>query len=76
MTLKQATEIVQQYQYWRLGKIDEILYTPSAITEALDMLIDNSKIPVTHSVERIMILFAYCCLYTLIISGLILIITL
>jgi hypothetical protein len=43
MTLKQATEMVQQFQDWRLGKIDEILYTPSAITEALDILIENSR---------------------------------
>jgi|LakMenEpi03Aug12_release.lakeMendotaPanAssembly.Ray.scaffolds.fasta_scaffold6459223_2 hypothetical protein len=43
MTLKQATEIIQHYQEWRLGKIDEIEYTPKAITEALNILIEHAK---------------------------------
>jgi len=43
MTLKQAAEIIQHYQDWRLGKIDEIEYTPKAITEALNILIEHAK---------------------------------
>jgi len=43
MTLKQAREIAQHYQDWRLGKIDEIEYTPKAITESLNILIEHAK---------------------------------
>lgn len=40
MKRKEALEILEQYQKWRLGKCDETLYVPKQITEALNFAID------------------------------------
>lgn len=37
MKLKEAIEILSYHQKWRLGKVDEMKYSPKQLTEALDI---------------------------------------
>jgi len=39
MKLKEAIEILTYHQKWRLGKVDEMKYTPKELTEAIDVAI-------------------------------------
>lgn len=39
MTLSEAISILETYQLWRLGKIEEYPITPKQLTEALDIAI-------------------------------------
>lgn len=43
MNLKEAIEILDYHQSWRLGKIDEMKYDSKQITEALDVVLDEVK---------------------------------
>lgn len=43
MNLKQAIEILDYHQSWRLGKTDEMIYEPKKITQALDIILDEVK---------------------------------
>ena len=43
MDLKTAIEIVDFHQEWRVGKHEEMIYTPKEITEALDIVIKEVK---------------------------------
>lgn len=43
MNLKQAIEILDYHQSWRLGKIDEIKFSSRQITEALDVVLSEVK---------------------------------
>ena len=43
MNLKEAIEILDYHQSWRLGKIDEIKFSSRQITEALDVVLDEVK---------------------------------
>ena len=43
MNLKEAIEILDYHQYWRLGKIDEMIYEPKKITQALDIVLFEVK---------------------------------
>jgi len=52
MTLKQAIEILDYHQEWRLGKRDDMIHEPKALTEALDMVLaEVKKIPCDHPKE-------------------------
>ena len=46
MKLEKAIEIIEHYQLWRTGKIDNTEHCPKELTEALDLIIDvsNAKI--------------------------------
>ncbi len=39
MKLNEAIEILEYHQRWRLGKIDEMKYTPKQLTKALDVVL-------------------------------------
>lgn len=39
MTLPEAVNILEAYQLWRLGKIEEYPITPKQLTEAIDIAI-------------------------------------
>ena len=43
MNLKEAIEILDYNQSWRLGKVDEIKFSSRQITEALDVVLDEVK---------------------------------
>ena len=43
MNLKQAIEILDYHQKWRMGKVDEMIYEPKTITKALDVVLDKVK---------------------------------
>jgi hypothetical protein len=43
MSKEKALEILEYHQQWRLGKFDEMKYTPRQLTEALDVLIEFVK---------------------------------
>lgn len=43
MKLHLAVTIIKHYQEWRQGKIDEMVYTPRAITEALNVVIKAAE---------------------------------
>ena len=43
MTIKEAIKILCYYQSWRLGKIDEMIYEPNKITQALDIVLFEVK---------------------------------
>ena len=43
MNLKQAIEILDYHQKWRLGKVDEMNYDAKTITKALDIVLDEVK---------------------------------
>lgn len=45
MTLTQAIEILTYHQEWRLGKVDEMPYSPRQLTEAIDTVLDYFKHP-------------------------------
>ena len=44
MNLKQAIEILDYHQKWRMGKVDEIKFSSRQITEALDVVLMEVKI--------------------------------
>jgi hypothetical protein len=46
MELEKAIKITEHYQLWRLGKIDDIDYSPKELTKAIDVLLEvsNTKI--------------------------------
>jgi len=41
--LLKAIRILEAHQKWRQGKTDEMPFTPSQLTEALDVLINHVK---------------------------------
>ena len=43
MSLKEAIEILEHHQAWRLGKIDKMPYDPKIITQAIDIAINGVK---------------------------------
>lgn len=43
MELKEAIEILDYHQSWRLGNVDEMIYEPKQITKALDIVLDAVK---------------------------------
>lgn len=43
MTLQEATYILEHYNKWRRGEVDELIYTPAQIGIALDIVIQNVK---------------------------------
>lgn len=43
MLLKQAIEILEYHQSWRLGKVDEIKFSSDQITQALDVVLSEVK---------------------------------
>ncbi len=43
MDLREAIEVLEYHQDWRLGKVDEMPYKPKEITEALDILLASVK---------------------------------
>ena len=43
MNLKEAIEILDYHQSWRLGKVDEIKFSSRQITEALDVVLNEVK---------------------------------
>jgi len=43
MELKTAIEILVYHQEWRLGKRDDMIHEPKALTEALDVIIKEVK---------------------------------
>tara|TARA_R110000787_G_scaffold245985_1_gene351783 strand:+ start:346 stop:582 length:237 start_codon:yes stop_codon:yes gene_type:complete len=43
MNLKHAIELLEYKQRWRQGMEDEMKYTPSQLTEALDIVIRIAK---------------------------------
>lgn len=53
MNLREAIEVLEYHQDWRLGMVDEIAYKPSEITEALDILLASVKSKQVHSVRKV-----------------------
>lgn len=46
MTLQEAKNILNTQQSWRLGKIDEVKYSPRDLTNAIDVILEEvNKIP-------------------------------
>ena len=43
MELKTAIEVLDYHQEWRLGKRDDMIHEPKALTEALDRVLDEVK---------------------------------
>ncbi len=43
MELKQAIEILEYHQEWRLGKKEDMIHEPKKLTEALDRVISECK---------------------------------
>ena len=43
LELKTAIEILEYHQKWRLGDIDEMIYTSRQITESLDIILKEVK---------------------------------
>lgn len=43
MTLTTAIKILEHYQKWRKGEIDDIHYTPKELSEAIDIAINLIK---------------------------------
>lgn len=43
LELKTAIEILEYHQKWRLGEVDEMIYTSRQITESLDIIIKEVK---------------------------------
>ena len=43
MTIEQATIILEQFQKWRLGKVNDIDYTPKELSKAIDLVIEHCK---------------------------------
>lgn len=43
MNLKEAIEILDYHQSWRLGKVDEMMFDPKQITKALDIVLEEVK---------------------------------
>lgn len=43
MELKTAIEILEYHQLWRNGERNDMIHTPSALTEALDIVIKEAK---------------------------------
>lgn len=43
MNLQTAIKILESHQEWRLGKIEDMIYEPKKITEALDIVICEVK---------------------------------
>lgn len=41
--IKQAIEILDYHQKWRLGKVDDMIYKPLEITAALDVVLKEVK---------------------------------
>lgn len=56
MTLIEAVKIIDYHQQWRLGKIQEMTYTPKQLAEALDVVLTRVKKdeldPVSQSTKR------------------------
>lgn len=43
MKLQKAIKILESYQRWRLGRIENLIYTPKSITLALDTVLFEVK---------------------------------
>ncbi len=43
MELSKAIEIIEYFQLWRLGEIDYMKYSPSELTEALNVILKTVK---------------------------------
>lgn len=43
MKLKTAVEILETHQKWRLGEIEDMPYEPKVVTQALHILLSESK---------------------------------
>ena len=43
MELKTAIEILEYHQEWRLGKRDDMIHEPKALTQALDIVLSTVK---------------------------------
>lgn len=43
MELQKAIEILECYQEWRVGKIDDMIIEPKKLTNALDMVLSEVK---------------------------------
>lgn len=53
MDLIEAIEVLEYHQDWRLGRVDEMIYKPSEITQALDILLTSAKSKQVHSVRKV-----------------------
>ena len=43
MELKKAIEILEYHQEWRIGKRDDMIYTPKELTQAFDLVLNAVK---------------------------------
>jgi hypothetical protein len=43
MDLKKAIEILEYHQEWRLGKYDEMKYTPKELTKSINVVLNKVK---------------------------------
>lgn len=43
MTVKNAIKILEYHNKWRVGKVDDPIYTPREITEAMKTIIRYTK---------------------------------
>jgi hypothetical protein len=43
MKLQTAIEILEYYQAWRLGKIEDMIHEPKELTEAMDIVLSEIK---------------------------------
>jgi len=43
MELEEAIKILEYHQDWRLGNIEEMIYEPKQLTEALDFVLKYAK---------------------------------
>ena len=41
--MEQSTIILEQFQKWRKGKINDIDYTPKELSKAIDVVIEHCK---------------------------------
>ena len=43
MKLEKAIEILEYHQKWRLGKREDMIHNPKALTEAIDIVLNKVK---------------------------------
>ena len=51
MEIKKAIEILEYHQEWRLGKREDMIYEPKKLTQALDIVLSEVKLPI-HNVSN------------------------
>jgi len=52
MDLKTAIEILEYHQEWRLGKRDDMIHEPKALTQALDIVLSEVKSNTKHHARK------------------------